>query len=229
LISSTRQLAVAGKHRAIVGRHLAVAALAIALGACGLLPRRGEAPPNGAGVSQSSAAPVAVETVSPRVQAEFDRALADMRAGRDGQAMPRLEALAAANPDLGGLQANLGLIHERAGRYEDAEKAFKAAVRINPGQPAYYNLLGVFYRGRGDFGQARKAYEAALTRNPDYSPAHLNLGILFDIYLWDPEKAAVHYQRYAQLAPESGGEVKKWLADLKARAPGGRLAKGGNE
>lgn len=215
-------------HLTVAGRHLAIAGLAIALSACGLLPQRGGAPQKSAAPPESSVAAVAVESVPPRVRAEFDRALADMRAGRDVQAQPRLEALAAANPDLGGLQANLGLIHERAGRYEDAEKAFKAAVRINPGQPAYYNLLGVFYRGRGDFGQARKAYETALARNPDYSPAHLNLGILFDIYLWEPEKAAVHYQRYAQLMPESAGEVKKWLADLKTRGPGGRLAKGEN-
>lgn len=217
------------KHLPVAGKYLAVAGLTIVLGACGLLPQRGGAPQNSAAPPESPAAAVAVETVSPGVRAEFGRALADMHAGRDPQAQARLEALAAANPDLGGLQANLGLIHERAGRYADAEKAFKAAVRINPGQPAYYNLLGIFHRERGDFGQARKAYETALARNPDYGPAHLNLAILCDIYLWEPEKAALHYQRYAQLMPESAGEVRKWLADLKARAPGGRLAKGGDE
>lgn len=227
MISFTRHLAAAVEQLA-VGRNLAIAALAISIGACGLLPQRGLPPQKSAAPPEASAAPVAVEPVPPKVRAEFDRALADMRAGRDGQAKPRLEALAAANPDLGGLQANLGLIHERAGRHEDAEKAFKAAVRINPGQPAYYNLLGVFYRGRGDFGQARKAYETALARNPDFSPAHLNLGILFDIYLWEPEKAAVHYERYAQLTPENAGQVAKWLADIKVRRPGGRVAKGEN-
>jgi tetratricopeptide (TPR) repeat protein len=192
------------------------------------MPQRGEAPQKDVVRTESTASSAAVESVPPKVRAEFDRAIADMRAGRDAQGQPRLEALAAANPGLGGLQANLGLIHERAGRYEDAEKALKAAVRINPGQPAYYNLLGVFYRGRGDFGQARKAYETALARNPDFSPAHLNLAILFDIYLWEPEKAKVHYERYAQLAPESTGQVTRWLAELKTRSTSGRIAKGGN-
>ena len=204
-------------------RCLAVAGLAIVLSACGLVPHQPAPSPDHPASTASAPVP---ESVSPKVRAEFSNALADMRAGRDTEAQVRLEALAAANPDLGGLQANLGLVYERAGRLEDAEKAFKAAVRINPGQPAYYNLLGVFYRGKGDFGQARKAYEAALARNPDFGAAHLNLGILFDIYLWEPEKAAVHYQRYAELTPESEGQVNKWLADLKVRGTGGRIAKG---
>lgn len=208
-------------------RTLAIAMVSLALGACGLMPQRAPTTAEPGAQPAATSAP-ASEPVPAQARTEFARALTAMRAGRDAEAAQRLQALAAAYPDLGGIQANLGLIHARAGRSKDAEQAFTAAVRISPEQPAYYNLLGVFQREQGEFVKARKAYEQALSHDPAYGPAHLNLAILYDIYLWEPDKAMIHYEQYRQLVPESAPQVTKWLADIKARQKAERVAKGDN-
>ncbi len=208
-------------------RALAVVSLSLVLGACGLMPQR--SPTAATPAPQTAVTSAATgEPVPAQARAEFARALTAMRAGRDAEATQRLQAMAAAYPKLGGIQANLGLVHARAGRTKDAETAFTAAVRISPEQPAYYNLLGVFQRERGEFDKARRAYEQALSRDPAYAPAHLNIAILYDIYLWEPDKAMIHYEQYRQLVPASSPQVTKWLADLKARQNAGRVAKGGD-
>ncbi len=59
----------------------------------------------------------------------------------------------------------------------------------------------------------------------DFADAHLNLAILYDIYLQFFYDAHDHYQRYLELAPEdeTAKKVKLWLQDLQQR-----MLQGGN-
>ncbi len=75
------------------------------------------------------------------------------------------------------------------------------------------------YRHKGQFAKAREAYESALALDPAYADAHLNLGVLLDLYLAEPTLALVHYERYLALAPGGDAAVGKWVADLKTRKP----------
>jgi Flp pilus assembly protein TadD len=80
-----------------------------------------------------------------------------------------------------------------------------------------YNHLGVVLRQRGQFEQARQSYETAIRINAAYASAHLNLGILNDLYLQDLATALRHYQRYQVLTGDSDKQVAKWIIDLERR------------
>jgi tetratricopeptide (TPR) repeat protein len=100
----------------------------------------------------------------------------------------------------------------------DAAK-LEAALRETPGKVALLNQLGIAQRRDGRFEQARQSYEAAIAVDPLSSASHLNLAILFDLYLGDAAKALPLYQRGLELSPADAATVGKWVAELKSRKP----------
>jgi tetratricopeptide (TPR) repeat protein len=177
-------------------------------------------------VQQAAAATVATvaavvpeKPIDPQAQRAFDAARADLRAGRTAEAERGFRDVAARYPDLGGAHANLGLIYRNAGKLDESIAALEAAVKASPKQPVFLNQLGVSWRHKGQFTKAREAYESALALDPDYADAHLNLGVLLDLYLGDSSLALVHYERYLALSPAGDAAVGKWVADLKTRKP----------
>lgn len=123
------------------------------------------------------------------------------------------------HPELGGPHANLGVIYRQAGKLPEAVAALEQATRASPRQPVYFNQLGITYRMQGQFAKAREAYERAIDLDASYAAPVLNLAILHDLYLWDPKRAAEHYDRYLALTPGGDATVTKWVADLKNRKP----------
>jgi Flp pilus assembly protein TadD len=183
------------------------------------------------------AAPV-LAPVSADVQAQFDRALQAQRSGRSDEALRLWTALAQAQPGLGGVHANIGLIHRQAGRNAEAVTALERAVDASPTQPRFFNELGIACRANGQFAKAQQAYERALELDANYAAALLNLGILHDLYLGNSAKALELYDRYLTLAPGGDTAVTKWAADLRKRkpaqgtpvaAPSTQVAKSGKE
>jgi len=81
----------------------------------------------------------------------------------------------------------------------------------------FWNQLGIAYRLQGQFPKARDAYEHAIHLDPSYPGPYLNLGVLFDLYLWDSKKAQEYYDLYLKLTPGGDEKVVKWVADLKNR------------
>jgi Flp pilus assembly protein TadD len=154
--------------------------------------------------------------VDPRAQAAFDTAKRALRAGRYDDAERQLKALAASNPELGGVHANLGVLYRQAGKLPEAVAAMEQAVQASPKQAVFQNQLGITYRLHGQFVKAREAYEKAIALDAAYASPVLNLGILNDLYLQDRKRALVLYDQYLAL---SGGDaaVTKWVADLKNR------------
>jgi len=180
------------------------------------------APAASAPTTVSAVAPPAprFETpVPPAVQRAYDDALRLQRAGRNDEAERALRALTQSNPELGGPHANLGLLHRQAGRLDESVAALERAVKASPQQPTYFNQLGISYREKGQFAKAREAYERAVELDPDYAAAHLNLGILHDLYLRDSAKALAEYDRYITLSAGKDATVAKWVVDLKNRKP----------
>ena len=79
-----------------------------------------------------------------------------------------------------------------------------------------WNALAIAHREAGRFDEAEAAYRRALAIDASLASAHLNLGILYDLYLHDNTRALAQYDAYLKLA---GGDatVSKWLADLRLR------------
>ena len=203
-------------------RALLVATFLGALGACSSMPKPGEVMDRAAAAigTTATAAATAVAPAPPiaaDTQAQFDRALQAQRAGRSDEALRLWTALAQAHPELGGVHANIGLIHRQAGRNAEAVAALEASTQASPTQPRFFNELGIAYRINGQFAKAHQAYESALALDANHASALLNLGILHDLYLGNGAKALELYERYLSLAPGGDAAVTKWAADLRQR------------
>lgn len=216
-----------------ISLRFAVAAFALAAAGCstvsdGMSAMKG-AVSSGGGSSTTSSAPAAPvrpappvydTPVNPATQRAFDDASRALRSGRVDEAERAYRAIAQANPELGGPHANLGVIYRQAGKVDDAVRELETAVKLSPRQPIYLNQLGIAYRQQGQFAKARDAYQRALAQDPGYAGAMLNLGILYDLYLGDTQRALEQYARYLSLFPNGDPTVSKWVADLKNRKPG---------
>lgn len=208
--------------RSVETTTLGVALVALALGGCAsvkepLQSAQRSVQATVAKVVDPAAAAVLPEApVDPAAQRAFDDAKALLRAGRTADAERAFKALAAQHSNLGGVHANLGLIARNAGRLDEAIAAGEAAVKASPRQPAFHNQLGLSYRMKGRFADARGAYERAIALDASYADAHLNLGILLDLYLGHNAEALAYYERYAALVPNDAA-IGKWIADIKGR------------
>jgi tetratricopeptide (TPR) repeat protein len=197
------------------------------LGACASAPevvkKPVEAVQQAVTTAATTAAAVVPEPAEAPVPADaqraFDAARAHLRAGRSAEAERGFREVAARYPQFGGAHANLGLIARSAGRLDESIAALEQAVKASPKQAVFYNQLGISYRHKGQFQKARNAYEQAIALDENYADAHLNLGVLLDLYLADAPLALEHYERYLALSPAGDAAVGKWVADLKARKP----------
>ncbi len=191
--------------RYIDERVLILCLAALTLGACSA--HRAGPPP--AAAAAEPAAPAR------EFQQAYAEALKLMREQRYEQAGTRLAAMTRSHPEYAGPYLNLGLVYLYLDRHEDAERALIAASDRNPHNAATQNLLGVVYRAEGRFEEARHAYQRALALDADYADAHLNLGILLDLYLQRPEEALPHYERYREIKPGDAARVEPWITDLR--------------
>lgn len=71
----------------------------------------------------------------------------------------------------------------------------------------HYNLGTVFLHNK-QYKEAIKEYERVLELRPSDSETHYNLGVLYDDYLRDREKALYHYQKYLAINPKSADAKK---------------------
>jgi tetratricopeptide (TPR) repeat protein len=213
-------------------RFVSAAALAL-LAACGSAPRR--APPAAAqavqvpvadtapaagtpsSVRAAANAPAAQEAPIPdRAAQQYAQALQLMKAGRATDAELEFKELSVAYPEYAGPELNLGLLYLRDSHLPEAEAAFKTALQRSPTNPIAGNELGIVERKLGKFAQAEAAYEQAITAEPNYAAAHLNLGVLYDLYLGEPQKALDQFERYISIAGENK-QVAGWVVELRKR------------
>ena len=81
-----------------------------------------------------------------------------------------------------------------------------------------WNWLGSLYRENGDYRRAEQAYRQALGVQPDYAAAHLNIGILYDVYLKRPQDALLQYREYLRSAGKEDLLVSAWIRELETSA-----------
>lgn len=155
-------------------------------------------------------------------RAQFETALAAQREGNWSEAERLHAQLLEENPRLSGPALNLALIYAQTQRPQQADEYFQRALKINPDNPVAGVQYGVWLREQGRLAEAETVYLQTIARDADCADAHLNLAILYDIYLGRLPEALEHYQRYAALKGDEQGPVPGWITDLQRR-----LQKGG--
>jgi tetratricopeptide (TPR) repeat protein len=170
-----------------------------------------------AGTAPTPIAAAAAETpIPPRAAQQYSQALQMMKSNRLTDAELEFKQLSVAYPQFAGPQLNLGLLYLQASRLPDAETAFKAALQMSPSNPIAGDELGIVERKLGKFTEAEAAYLHAIAAEPNYAPAHFNLGVLYDLYLAEPQKALEQFERYIEIAGENK-QVSGWVIELRKR------------
>ena len=150
-------------------------------------------------------------------QLDYERAIAALKNDSAEQALPLLTRLSLDAPDKPRLFTNLGLAHFRLQQAELAEQAFQQAIARNPDDAVAHNHLGILQRRQGHFDDALLEYRRAIEIDSKYARAYLNLGILFDLYLQDLDKALQQYRKYQDLTSEENTQVAGWIVDIERR------------
>ncbi len=172
------------------------------------------------GKNEAAKADVPAE-VPAAAQAAFDSALTAQRAQQWPEAERQLKQIVEKYPQLSGPHLNLALLYAQTQRPQLAEENFKRALQINPSNIGAYNQYGIWLRTQARFADAEAQYRQALAKNPNSAETHLDLAILYDLYLGKLPQALEHYLRYLELAGDEKSPVHSWVADLQRRMKAG--------
>ena len=173
----------------------------------------------GCTIGQVAEEPVEDAPAAPpsEARASFAAVTQLMKGGQWAAAETQLLQLRTRYPHYSGVVLNLGIVFARTDRATQAEEAFRAALAINPQNSEAANHLAALLRQKGRFSEARDQYLAVLAMVPDDASTHLNLGILYDLYLQEPAAARRHYEAYQQAQVEPERRVSGWILDLERR------------
>lgn len=166
--------------------------------------------------SKSQSAPASAE-IPAAAQSLFNSAVAAQREQHWDQAEQQFKQLVEKYPQLSGPHLNLALLYAQTKRAELADAEFKKTLQVNPNNIAAYNQYGVWLREQSRFTEAETIYSQAIKQSPDYADTHLNLGILYDLYMGKLPQALAEYQRYLELSGDEKSPARAWVADLQRR------------
>lgn len=100
---------------------------------------------------------------------------------------------------------------------DNAIKHYNSAIKTNEKNINAYLRLAKVQRIKGEFLKAEQTYAKALSLWKDFPEAHLNLAILYDIYLNKPLKAVQHMEAYQFLTKGRNKQVAGWLTEIRSR------------
>jgi len=129
----------------------------------------------------------------------------------------KLEIIAKQDPSLSGPYVVMGDIKMKHEQYKEAEADYQKALTINDENVNAYLGLGEAQRRQGKYKIAQNTYEKALELWKDFPEAHLNLAVLYDVYLNLPAKAQAHYEAYLFLTGKKSGNANTWYKEVKSR------------
>ena len=153
--------------------------------------------------------------VSDKTASAYNEALKHMRSKNYATAIKEMKKVASMDKRISGPWVNIGVAHKELGETKKAKLSFEKALSINPKNPYALNHLAIMYREEGEFSKAEGFYKKALSAHPDYQNAHLNLGILCDLYLRKIGCALEHYEQYLKLTGGKDKSVTAWVTQLK--------------
>lgn len=203
----------------LANKLLALAAILVAGCAATGPVRQAESP---ADSSATAAVAVAAVPAIPRPVVAPERggevllaAIELLKAGRLAEAEANLETVVQVRPEIAEAHFNLGWVRQRLNKHAEAIPPLEKGLQLKPTELRAYNLIGISQRELGQFAAAETTYRKALAVAPGYDRLHLNLGILYDLYLFQPLQALAHYRRYQALQPTPDARVAGWIAVLE--------------
>jgi tetratricopeptide (TPR) repeat protein len=156
-------------------------------------------------------------SVPPEAKTLFQAARWALENGDLKRARAQYEAMTTKYPKLSGPWVKLGVIAEKNEQLDAAVKHYQTAIKVNNRNVNAYVALALLQRKRGKFVEAQKAYLDALAVWKDFPEAHLNLAILYDLYMNRPDYAQKHYEAYEFLTGGKRVDVHKWLVEVRQR------------
>ena len=180
-----------------------------------------EAAPEAAPATETAAEPEPEPEPVDFNQQFYEEAVTALKGGDTAAALELLLQVSRDAPEKPFIFTNLGLAYFKLQKLDLAEQAFTQALERNADDAVAHNHLGILQRQKGQFEDARNRYQRAIEIKDDYARAYLNLGILFDIYLQDLEKALQHYRKYQSLINEEDSQVAGWIVDIERRLKSG--------
>ncbi|MDK2779172.1 MAG: tetratricopeptide repeat protein [Pseudomonadota bacterium] len=147
----------------------------------------------------------------------FIEARRALNAGDEKTAQQKLKVITDQDNTLAGPYVMLGDISMKHEDYKKASESYRKAISINGQNVNAYLGLGEALRRQGEFTAAQNTYEEALRVWRDFPEAHLNLGVLYDLYLNMPAKAQAHYEAYLFLTHNKTHKANQWYEEVKSR------------
>lgn len=128
-----------------------------------------------------------------------------------------LHELTKADDSISGPWVMLGDIALQRGNRTLAGTHFEQALKINRDNINAWLRLAYVQRLQGEYIAAQNTYVGALQVWRDCPEAHLNLAVLYDLYLNLPIRAQKHMEAYLYLNNEQDQRAVGWLNELQAR------------
>jgi tetratricopeptide (TPR) repeat protein len=147
----------------------------------------------------------------------FIEAKKSKRNGKLSVAKQKLGVITRQDDSLSGPWAMLGDIAVEEKEFKQAVAHYKKAIEITQENVNAYTGLATAQRLMGEYNVAQNTLEAALNLWPDFPEAHLNLGILYDVYLNMPKQGQMHIEAYLYLTDYKNEQAKAWLNEVKSR------------
>jgi tetratricopeptide (TPR) repeat protein len=152
-------------------------------------------------------------------ETRFQVALKLMKDQQPQEAREAFAALARDFPQYAGPLNDLGVLQAQGKQREQAIASFAAATAADGHNAFAWGWLGILYRENGDYARAEQAYLKAVAVKPDDAAAHLNLGILYEVYLKHPAEALTQYREYQRIAGAGNLMVGVWIRQLERSQP----------
>lgn len=98
-------------------------------------------------------------------------------------------------------------------------EAYGRALELEPNNPDVLTDQGVMYRALGQFEQAIANFEKAQKLAPSHLQSLINIAVVYDADLKQPDKAVAALERVIQIDPNGqfGTQAKGFLQQIKAR------------
>lgn len=132
-------------------------------------------------------------------------------------AKQKLNVITQKDTSLSGPWVLLGNIAVEERQYNLAQSHYQKAIKITPDNINAYIALAKVQRVMGEFHVAQNTLSLVLGIWKDCPEAHLNLGILYDLYLNQPTKAQQHIEAYLFLNGYKNKQAIAWYNEIQSR------------